>query len=98
MKAVAEVLLPICDPENKARVTTWVADTINSQQDFFPVPLVIDQDALAAYVPPAPVAQEEEPKPDSEPDDMPSSEPKPRRTKKSRLAPYSGAELAADMV
>ena len=98
VKAVAEVLLPICDPENKARVTTWVADTINSQQDFFPVPLVIDQDALAAYVPPAPVAQEEEPKPDSEPDDMPSSEPKPRRTKKSRLAPYSGAELAADMV
>jgi hypothetical protein len=56
---LAEVLNPILDPENKARLATWVADTVNSRKLLFPSPLIIDEEALAAYVPPAPEKEPE---------------------------------------
>lgn len=47
-------LLPILDPVNKAATVQWFADTISQNKLLFPIPLVIDADALAAYVPPTP--------------------------------------------
>lgn len=56
--AVFQVAEPICDPENKATLMGWLADTVNSNKTMFPVPLDLDLDALASYVPPV---QEKEP-------------------------------------
>jgi hypothetical protein len=53
MVAMAEVLLPIVDPENKAKIVQWMADTVNQDKFLFPVALVsLDYEALAAYTPP----------------------------------------------
>lgn len=57
--ATFQVLEPVCDPENKAVLAGWLADTINQNKTMFPIPLVLDLDALANYVPPQ---MEEEPK------------------------------------
>ena len=65
--ALVESLSPLLDPENKAALVSWAADEINSRRDLFSSPLTIDEDALAAYVPPAsppvPPEHEEEPPP-----------------------------------
>ena len=58
--AVYEVLAPTCDPENRARVAMWVADTVNGRKNMFYAQLELDEEALAAYEPPTPSA---EPKP-----------------------------------
>lgn len=49
---VVEVMAPALDPENKATLFQWLADTVNTNKKLFPVPLVIDHDLLAAYEPP----------------------------------------------
>lgn len=59
--AVAEILLPIADPENKANVLTFLADNINADQTMFTSPLLIDPEAFAEYEPPM-MAQQGEPK------------------------------------
>lgn len=64
--ALLEVMAPLMDPENKAAVVGWVADEVNSRRDLFSSPLVLDIDALAAYVPPTPMAEPTEPRPFSE--------------------------------
>ncbi len=64
--ALVEVLAPMLDPENKAALVGWAADEINSRRDLFSSPLVIDTDALAAYVPPTPETEPREPRPFSE--------------------------------
>jgi hypothetical protein len=56
--AVFQVMEPICDPENKATIAGWLADTVNSNKEMFQVPLTLNLDALEAYVPPK---QESEP-------------------------------------
>lgn len=58
--AVIEALLPALDPENKAALVAWAMDNINENKMMFQTPMIIDIDALKAYVPPQPVV---EPKP-----------------------------------
>lgn len=61
--ATGEVLLPICDPDNRARVVEWIAGNLNDLKTIFTSPLELDYEALASYEPPAPMAALEEPKP-----------------------------------
>ena len=44
------------DPVNKAHIIAWVGDEVNSRRRLFSAPLEIDEEALAEYVPPAPMA------------------------------------------
>ncbi|HEX7894093.1 MAG TPA: hypothetical protein VF447_07875, partial [Terriglobales bacterium] len=55
-----EVMSPQLDPINKAAATVWLAEVANERKKLFSAPLEIDEDALAAYVPPVPQG---EPKP-----------------------------------
>lgn len=57
---VAEIALPACDPDNKAAIIAWLADTMNARKMLVSSPLNIDQDALAAYTPPTPEPKEPE--------------------------------------
>jgi hypothetical protein len=65
--ALVESMSPLLDPKNKASLVAWSADEINSRRELFSAPLIIDEEALANYVPPQPMMekpeQEEEPKP-----------------------------------
>lgn len=47
--SAVEILLPQADPVNKATIITWFADTLNTLQNVFPVPLMIDAEAMAEY-------------------------------------------------
>lgn len=58
--ALYEVASPQLDPPNKARATIWLAGVANERKNLFTAPLELDEDALAAYVPPEPAS---EPKP-----------------------------------
>lgn len=58
-----EVLLPTCDPDNKAALLQWAADNVNENKILFKHPLLLDYDALANFTPPTPDVDEEEPKP-----------------------------------
>jgi hypothetical protein len=49
--SLADVLLPVADPINKAAIATWLADVVNSRKMMLSDPLVIDGEALAAYEP-----------------------------------------------
>jgi len=57
--ALAQVLLPEMDPENKVAVIKFIEDTTNNMQEWFPVPLELDYDALKEYTPPEQQEQEE---------------------------------------
>lgn len=61
--ALLETLMPQLDPENRATLIGWAADSFNEQKVLFPHPLNIDLDALRDYVPPAPPPAPTEPKP-----------------------------------
>jgi len=52
--AAFEVLVPVLDPENKARAAVWLADVVNSRNFMFSQPLELDEEAIATYEPPAP--------------------------------------------
>jgi len=52
--SLMEVLLPQADPMNKAQIIQWAADNMNEDKVMFTNPLIIDGEALANYVPPAP--------------------------------------------
>jgi hypothetical protein len=58
-----EVVSPQLDQPNKARATIWLAEVANERKNLFSNPLELDEEALAAYVPPEPVT---EPKPEVE--------------------------------
>lgn len=60
--AVVEILNPMLDPANKAKVVEWLADNVNERKRFFSSPLVLDYEALADYEPPA-IGQNGEVKP-----------------------------------
>ena len=61
--AMVEVLLPNMDPDNKAAVIAWAQDNFNELKLLFQNPLILDFEALKAYVPPAPPKEFGEPKP-----------------------------------
>ena len=61
--AAAQIMLPELDPENKAKVLMWIADTINSYKKVSTSPLLLDYDALESYVPPDPMGELKEPTP-----------------------------------
>jgi hypothetical protein len=89
--AWVEVLAPELDPDNKATLIGWAADTINENKMMFQNPLILDIEALAAYEPPAPVAEPNMPKPFAATD---SAAKKARRAK--AVAAY--AESVGDLV
>ena len=59
--ALAQVVMPECDPDNRATTVQWLADTVSACKKLFPVPLNLDYEALAAYVPPQPAGLDKEP-------------------------------------
>ena len=73
--AVVEVLAPIVDPANKARVIEWAKDNFNANKRLFSAPLELDIEALAEYEPPTPVAAVEPPQPESARDAAPRRSP-----------------------
>ena len=50
MIAQVQILLPIVDPENKAKLVEYLVDNFNSLKRLFPNPLVIDGEALLAFL------------------------------------------------
>ena len=52
--AVFTALQQAMDPQNKARLVAWVADSVSDTELLFSTPLVLDIDALAEYEPPQP--------------------------------------------
>lgn len=66
--ALVEVLAPLMDPENKGRLVAWAADEINNRRELFASPLLVDEEALIAYQPPATIMEE-----DKEPEPRPFS-------------------------
>ncbi len=54
---LVEVMLPVLDPENKATVCTWLADVMNERKSLTSTPLLLDEEALADYTPPDPMAE-----------------------------------------
>ena len=60
--AVLETLLPVLDPENKARLIEWAQEQISGDEFLFDGTLDLDTEALATYVPPSPVFGNEEEK------------------------------------
>ena len=61
--AVVEVFGPMLDPENKATLLGWAADSMNENEHMFQNPLMLDIEELMNYEPPAPIAAPGEPKP-----------------------------------
>lgn len=59
--ALFEVVAPILDPVNKARLVGFVQDNVNTNKMMFQNPLQLDLEELAEYAPPA-VEEMEEPK------------------------------------
>lgn len=57
--AVFEALSPALDPENRARTAIWLADVINARKLLFDSQLLLDEDAIAAYIPPEPLKEPE---------------------------------------
>lgn len=54
---VFEALAPTLDPENRARTAIWLADVVNARKLLFDSQLMLDEDAIAAYTPPAPLTE-----------------------------------------
>lgn len=61
--AMVEVLAPMVDPENKAKVIEWACDNFNELKLMFGSPLILDYDDLRNYVPPTPAAEPDAPRP-----------------------------------
>jgi hypothetical protein len=60
--AAAEMLLPVADPENKAKILVWVQDVFNNQKLLFGTRLDLDFEAMAEYTPPAAMIEGASPK------------------------------------
>ena len=52
MTEIARTLIPIADPENRARIVQWVTDNLSTMEAMFQSDLVLDIEALAEYEPP----------------------------------------------
>lgn len=52
--SLVETLAPMLpDQENKAALVAWAADEVNNRKELFASPLIIDEQAIADYEPPA---------------------------------------------
>lgn len=49
---VGQVMLPLADPDNKARILQWMQDNLNGNETLFTTALDLDFDAMANYEPP----------------------------------------------
>lgn len=63
MVALVEVLAPLLDPDNKAKLVGWAAEETNARKELFSAQLDIDEEILAAYEPSTPESQPGEPQP-----------------------------------
>lgn len=61
--AAVQVLIPECDPMNRAKVIEWLCDNFNEMPLLFGQRLDLDMYALMAYTPPDPLAEPEPGKP-----------------------------------
>lgn len=59
---MARTLLPVIDQDNRALVIQWMADNLAEMESMFQSTLQLDYDAIAAYEPPTPLPEPEEPK------------------------------------
>jgi hypothetical protein len=50
--ALYAIVAPQLDPENRARVTEWLADVTNDTETYGDSPMIIDTEALSNYQPP----------------------------------------------
>lgn len=48
--SVIELLTPVLDPDNKARLITWFVDNLNSVSVLFPVPMDLDYEELVDFI------------------------------------------------
>jgi len=55
--SMMQVLMPMMDPDNKARLIEWAIDSSGENKNLFPQPLVLDYEALAQYEPPQPAEE-----------------------------------------
>lgn len=62
--ATVEVMAPLCDPENKALLAGWLSDVVNARTLMFSAPLNLDLEAIASYVPPAPMGEQQDDDPE----------------------------------
>lgn len=53
--AWVQLIMPIADPDNKARVIEWAVDNFNSLKFLFDTPLVMDYEELANFEPEPPM-------------------------------------------
>ena len=60
---IAQTLLPMADPANRAKIMEWMEDNINQMKSTFKSEMILDIDELANYTPPTPVSPLTEPKP-----------------------------------
>ena len=60
-----EVLIPQLDPENKATAIQWAVENAGENKLLFPVPLILDYEALRSYTPPEPAVEPTAPKPEA---------------------------------
>jgi DNA topoisomerase IB len=68
---MAEIIIPIADPENKAMVVKFLADYVNGSKFLFKgARLDLDYEALAAYEPPTPETEPKPAGPESEKDSV----------------------------
>ena len=96
--AATEVLLPILDPENKARAIEWLVDGYNSTKELFSGVLELDMEEFRNYVPPEPSMGEEG---DVEGESGPMKEPKAGKpfsdSARGSVAAYLGREDNGDL-
>lgn len=59
---ILRTLLPVADPENRARLIEWAESNVNQMKRMFNTEMTLDFDALAEYEPPVPMPAETEPK------------------------------------
>jgi hypothetical protein len=51
---LAQVLLPNMDPDNRTRLIEWMVESSGENKNLFPLPLLLDYEALADFEPPQP--------------------------------------------
>lgn len=56
---IADRLMAVADPENKAIIADWLASVANNETEIIKAPLLLDVEALSLYKPPAPVVNDE---------------------------------------
>ena len=66
MVDVVNTLMPMMDPENKARVASWFEDNVNGMTELFASPMELDFDSFVAFAEESQASSEEKDSEDSE--------------------------------